>query len=920
MTDIQSASTISALTAPTGDTTRSSFTDMATEATQDDLRTADTTLADDSQMETGGSVAETSGGVGKSIYLATYSSVAVFELMVRGIACMRRRSDGYINATQILKIAGIDKAKRTKILEKEILTGEHEKVQGGYGKYQGTWIPLKRAQELSATYLVAHLLQPLLEFDPSKAGSVPVAGKRKRPNPNAPAVSAFNRQSSGAPSGKGAGAKASPAPGPASTSIVSSSEILDPSSAGSSLQPRFISLRPPPGMTGPESMNGFLESSNLVFPRGTTAEQKETLSKYSSHGYTPQGIPLPNGKNAPVEGSGSKAKRGADSAFGEEEESGEAKRQRANGTGDESMIDSSFVLGPSPVKDLNALGRSTSPTSALRGARAPTRPHRIALGPPDVFRQMQLDGTRFADRPQIIAEGDEIGRRMRSRLLQLFVDDRLSQADVEDQSEQVTAQDERKLDGLLDELRAAAHPIEEGQAENATNSTHTNGHLIDSSAAPPCVDLVIDEHGHSALHWSAALAKISHVRFLCARSLSSGGANTNAGNHAGETALHRTVLVSNAYESSSFPALLHLLSPSLHTRDYRKRTILHHIALISSVKGRATSARYYLACLLEYIAKYQGGRYAALIDAQDDEGETALSIVARIGNMSMIKMLLDVGARRDIVNELGLKASDWGIDAVDSKEGAETSASGDGVPEATKEKPTEAVSALTRPPRAPVQKSKDVLEQMTTVLQDLADVFQKELTDKTEALTVAQAHLQSATRELALRRRRIAESQSHVAERDEARMRRRNIAKVIREHLLMMDESTHSTLESIDEEGWIAEFIATHNQDSMELDETEDAPFKDGEKEDELIRWRWLDGWYNDLLNSLQAKTDALDISGAEKMNQCKKVVAMCCGVQEDKMEGILDELMVATESIVTEGVDLQRLAGFLSKVKETRS
>ena len=73
------------------------------------------------------------------VYLATYSSVPVYELTVRGIACMRRRQDAYLNATQILKIAGIEKAKRTKILEKEILTGEHEKVQGGYGKYQGTW-------------------------------------------------------------------------------------------------------------------------------------------------------------------------------------------------------------------------------------------------------------------------------------------------------------------------------------------------------------------------------------------------------------------------------------------------------------------------------------------------------------------------------------------------------------------------------------------------------------------------------------------------------------------------------------------------------------------------------------------------------------------------------------------------------------
>lgn len=52
---------------------------------------------------------------------------------------MRRRGDSYVNATQILKVAGVDKGRRTKILEKEILPGKHEIVQGGYGKYQGTW-------------------------------------------------------------------------------------------------------------------------------------------------------------------------------------------------------------------------------------------------------------------------------------------------------------------------------------------------------------------------------------------------------------------------------------------------------------------------------------------------------------------------------------------------------------------------------------------------------------------------------------------------------------------------------------------------------------------------------------------------------------------------------------------------------------
>ena len=51
---------------------------------------------------------------------------------------MRRRSDDWINATHILKIAGFDKPARTRILEREVQKGVHEKIQGGYGKYQGT--------------------------------------------------------------------------------------------------------------------------------------------------------------------------------------------------------------------------------------------------------------------------------------------------------------------------------------------------------------------------------------------------------------------------------------------------------------------------------------------------------------------------------------------------------------------------------------------------------------------------------------------------------------------------------------------------------------------------------------------------------------------------------------------------------------
>ncbi|KAH7341200.1 apses transcription factor-like protein [Pyrenochaeta sp. MPI-SDFR-AT-0127] len=90
---------------------------------------------------------------------------------VNRVAVMRRRSDGWLNATQILKVAGVDKGKRTKVLEKEILTGEHEKVQGGYGKYQGTWINYRRGREFCRQYGVEDILRPLLDYDISVDGN-----------------------------------------------------------------------------------------------------------------------------------------------------------------------------------------------------------------------------------------------------------------------------------------------------------------------------------------------------------------------------------------------------------------------------------------------------------------------------------------------------------------------------------------------------------------------------------------------------------------------------------------------------------------------------------------------------------------------------------------------------------------------------
>ncbi|KAJ3837426.1 transcription factor [Lentinula raphanica] len=110
------------------------------------------------------------------IFKATYSGIPVYEMMCKGVAVMRRRADAWLNATQILKVAGFDKPQRTRVLEREVQKGEHEKVQGGYGKYQGTWIPLERGLSLAKQYNCDALLRPIIDFQPASK-SPPLAPK-----------------------------------------------------------------------------------------------------------------------------------------------------------------------------------------------------------------------------------------------------------------------------------------------------------------------------------------------------------------------------------------------------------------------------------------------------------------------------------------------------------------------------------------------------------------------------------------------------------------------------------------------------------------------------------------------------------------------------------------------------------------------
>jgi hypothetical protein len=111
---------------------------------------------------------------------------------------MRRRADDWINATHILKVADYDKPARTRILEREVQKGVHEKVQGGYGKYQGTWIPLEEGRHLAERNGVLDKMRAIFDYVPGDRSPPPApkhataASNRMKPPKQTAAAAARN--------------------------------------------------------------------------------------------------------------------------------------------------------------------------------------------------------------------------------------------------------------------------------------------------------------------------------------------------------------------------------------------------------------------------------------------------------------------------------------------------------------------------------------------------------------------------------------------------------------------------------------------------------------------------------------------------------------------------------------------------------
>ncbi|KAF2668378.1 apses-domain-containing protein [Microthyrium microscopicum] len=763
------------------------------------------------------------------IYTAVYSGVQVYEMVINRVVVMRRRSDSWLNATQILKVAGVDKGKRTKVLEKEILTGEHEKVQGGYGKYQGTWINYRRGREFCRQYGVEELLRPLLDYDLSADGSGQPGNGVDTPTKEQAMAANRKRLYTQTQDGR-------QPQGPQGTGTFFSNLSSAASNAISAMN-RAARLNTPPQR--PASAPRRPGSAARSFPN--SQESMQNSQQPSSQRSNP-GLHHERSFN------------GTDSAYitqqldrGMDSQEPPRKRMRPS-TPD---ADYSHMNGES-----QSFIRDGSPTEANES---------FLYRPSD--QAMASDGDVPIAYPPLPHPSDKSSEEKQSLLLDLFAD--------------------------LHRTDYTNHPA----------ILHLSG---------PDLDLPLDQSANTALHWAATLARIPLMKLLIAK-----GASIFRGNIAGETPLMAAVQVNNCLDHTCFPDLLELLNSLIEIRDSKGRTILHHIALASGIRGRNTSSKYYLEALLEFLVRrtnndnssssFDGGNssqpkapiglmrfMSEMVNARDMAGNTALNLVARIGNSSIIRQLVEVQADPTIPNHKGLRPVDFGVEPIDPE-------SSEGLSQRIAESPKSKV------PSKAEEVSQELMPTLTTSMTQTSSQFSTELRLLQDRIDKSTHEIRDLSSKQKVLTTQVDAQTAELQGRQERKQRIQNLRRAVGEIRDRIGNSGNARggIPSLSVGDADSDYLLP---DSSAFDLQDPADTPDPQNLNSQI------GTYNQLLASLNAHLMSLKARDTELESKYRKVVSLCTGVAEDEVDPVLPQLVQAVESEPEN--DVGRVREFLKRVE----
>jgi hypothetical protein len=409
-------------------------------------------------------------------------------------------------------------------------------------------------------------------------------------------------------------------------------------------------------------------------------------------------------------------------------------------------------------------------------------------------------------------------------------------------------------------------------------------------------DWRIDSEQHTALHWASAMGDVDVIK-----QLKRFGANIAPRNVRGETPLMRAVNFTNCYEKQTFPQVMKELFGTVDTRDSSGCTVIHHAAVMKS--GRVVShtcSRYYLDNILNKLQEsHEPSFVQQLIDAQDNDGNTAVHLAAQRDARKCIRALLGRGAATDIPNNEGVRAEDLikelnATKTKNSRAAPQRSSSPFG-PESQRHNafrdaigdPVGKLSVTYHSDAATTVHNR-IAPLVLEKLQDLAVSYDDEFKEKDEAEKEARRILANTQMELAGLRAAIADLEAQaepddVAAKilsDAATMRKQVLAYVAHQNRIAIQEAVEQELGS---NGHI-------NGDSND-DEADSA--------EERLR---LAGELRSILREQrQAEADYIEarsmVGTGEKIDKYRRLLKSCLGPEDqDMLDANLDDLIKMME------------------------
>ncbi|KAJ3324166.1 transcriptional regulator swi6 [Blyttiomyces sp. JEL0837] len=428
------------------------------------------------------------------------------------------------------------------------------------------------------------------------------------------------------------------------------------------------------------------------------------------------------------------------------------------------------------------------------------------------------------------------------------------------------------------------------------------------------IDMVIDDQGHTPLHWAAALARINILKLLVAK-----GASVTRTNYNGESALVRAVLVTNNYDNQSFKSLLPILSDTVPLTDNKNRTVLHHIMLTANIKGRVQSSKYYLDRLIDFCSR-NNINFKSLVDLQDKNGDTALNVAARIGNRGLIEILIQAGANSEIENSAGLKPADFGFDDLfktnDVSNVAGLLIAGASSATAAKsgatdmiETPKEVISAPAlrfSPPPGPVP-SFEIGTVVQKMVDEVSSSFKAELRAKAEQLSDTQLQLREITRDLSEIRKQNQALRLQNQRLPDLTVKVRHLEKAIRDEITRGQEREKAAREvSIKE----ATDAVTSQNGTSSSDPAAEESTEVLKKKVQLLEAHIAKKDEDE--RCLREEIVALRGQSGSQEALCKKIIAACLSIPPENVDDLLDPLLAAVES--DDGVDLNDVVAFMGQ------